>query len=166
MLQAAAWTLTLPALFLPAASDTPEAVLFGVLAAVVVAGGAWLVAGLDTTAVGLCTGWTVVEAGASGLDAAGVFEGVAFEGAAEEAGEEAELAGGFDAGDSLPPSQLLERPWMAELDVMVWTLVPQLAYWARWMLLPVRSKTAAQGISIDFQYQRHVREKRVSKDLP
>lgn len=104
------------------------------LAAVVVAGGAWLV-GLDAAGVGLCTGWTLLEAGASGLDAAADFEGAA--GAADEE----ELAGGF-AGDSLPPPQLLERPWRAELDVMVWTLVPQFAYWARWTLLPVRSKTA------------------------
>lgn len=40
---------------------------------------------------------------------------------------------------------------------MVWTLVPQLAYWARWMLLPVRSKTAvfvvSIGISISMMYK-------------
>lgn len=40
MLQPIAWTLTLPALLLPAASDTLVGVLFAVLAAVVVAGGA------------------------------------------------------------------------------------------------------------------------------
>lgn len=140
MLHPTAWTLTLPALLLPAASDTLVGVPFGVLAAVVVAGGVWL-AGLDAAGVGLCTGWTLLEAGASGLDAAADFEGAA--GAADEE----ELAGGF-AGDSLLPLQLLERPWRAELDVMVWTLVPQLAYWARWMLLPVRSKTAVFGVSI------------------
>lgn len=134
MLQPTAWTLTLPALLLPAASDTLEGVPFGVLAAVVVAGGAWL-ADLDATGDGLCTGATTLEAGASGLDAA-VFEGAA--GTAEGA----ELVGGF-AGDSLPPPQLLERPVRPEFDAMVRTLVPQFAYWARWMLLPVRSKTAA-----------------------
>lgn len=73
----------------------------------------------------------MLEAGPSGLDAA-VFEGAADEGAGEP-----------DEGDSLCPLHVLERPWRAELDVMAWTLVPQLVYWARWMLLPVRSKTAA-----------------------
>lgn len=92
---------------------------------------------MDTAGVGLCTGWTLLEAGTSSLDAAADFEGAA--GAADE---EAGLAGGF-AGDSLPPPQLLARPWRPEFDAMVRTLVPQLAYWARWMLLPVRSKTAA-----------------------
>lgn len=138
MLQPIAWTVTLPALLLPAASDTPEGVVFAV-AAVVVAGGAW--AGLDAAGE-LCAGWTAVEVGASDLGATAVFEGAAL-GAAEEAPG----AGEPDDEESLPPPQLLERPWMAELDVMVWTLVPQLAYWARWMLLPVRSKTAAFGVS-------------------